>query len=63
MEDLMRCPFCGSNNIIAGDDRSLFYRKCVVYVKCLDCGGMMADDNKKATLNIIFEKWNRRAET
>ena len=61
MEDIMRCPFCGSNNLTVGDDRSLFYRRCVVYVKCQDCGGMMADDNKKVNLRDIMERWNRRA--
>ena len=59
---LKPCPFCGSSNVLIGDDAQFFYegKECDLhfYVQCLTCGSCT---DVCADVETAIEMWNRRA--
>ena len=56
MSDLKPCPFCGSENIKHHHYSNQPYQQYIV--RCKNCGARVI----KASLELAFEAWNRRAE-
>ena len=56
MSELKPCPFCGSENIKHHHYSNQPYQQYIV--RCKNCGARII----KASLELAFEAWNRRAE-
>lgn len=57
MEQICRCPLCGSNNVVIDEHKLKRSDNLVYLIHCKGCGAALTRDTKEQAVN----DWNDRA--